>query len=90
MAPFGTEGVIGSILGPTSVRDRYITEDLPFGLVPRSALGRVAGVPTPVIDGIVSIGSVVCREDYWRTGRTLKTLGLAGLKKEQIRRVVEG
>ncbi|MEW5725014.1 MAG: NAD/NADP octopine/nopaline dehydrogenase family protein, partial [Thermodesulfobacteriota bacterium] len=28
-APFDTCGVIGSILGPTSVQSRYITEDLP-------------------------------------------------------------
>ena len=90
VAPFDTQGVIGSILGPCTVQDRYITEDLPFGLVPRSELGRLVGVPTPVIDGIISIGTVVCREDYWRTGRTLAKLGLAGMSKEQIRRVVEG
>jgi len=90
VAPFDTQGVIGSILGPCSVQDRYITEDLPYGLVPRSELGRLVGVPTPVIDGIISVGAVVCREDYWQTGRTLAKLGLAGMSKEQIRRVVEG
>ncbi len=83
-APFDTFGVIGSILGPTSVQSRYITEDLPFGLVPRSQLGRLVGVPTPVIDGIVSIGSIVCREDYWSTGRTLESLGLDRLSREEI------
>ena len=89
VAPFDTHGAIGSILGPSSVQDRYITEDLPFGLVPRSELGRLVGVSTPVTDGIVSVGSVVCREDYWQTGRTLKQLGLADMAKDEIRRLVE-
>jgi len=90
VAPFDTDGVIASIIGPTSLRDRYITEDLPFGLVPRSELGRLAGVPTPVIDGIVYIGSIVCEEDYWKTGRTLERLGLNGLSADEIMKVVEG
>ena len=90
VAPFDTPGVIGSILGPCSVQDRYITEDLPFGLVPRSELGDLVGVATPVIDGIVSVGSIVCREDYWKTGRTLDKLGLAGMSKDEIRNLVDG
>ena len=89
-APFDTAGVIASIIGPRTVHDRYITEDLPFGLVPRSQLGDVVGVATPVIDGFVAIGSVVCGEDYWQTGRTLDKLGLAGLDKAGILRIVEG
>ncbi len=88
VAPFDTSGVIAGILGPCTVHDRYITEDLPFGLVPRSQLGNVAGVPTPLIDGIVSIGSIVCQEDYWQTGRTLEKLGLAGLDKDGILKAV--
>ena len=90
VAPFDTQGVIASILGPTSLKDRYLTEDLPMGLVPRSELGRLAAVPTPVIDGIVSIGSVVCQEDYWSTGRTLTSLGLAGMGPDQIIDAVQG
>lgn len=90
VAPFDTLGVIASIIGPTSIQSRYITEDLPFGLVPRSELGRLVNVPTPIIDSIVSIGSVVCQEEYWRRGRTLESLGLAGLTNDEIIRLIEG
>ncbi len=83
-APFDTLGVIASILGPKSIHDRYITEDLPFGLVPMSQLGRKLGVPTPMIDAIINIGSVVCDENFWITGRTLDTLGLEGMSKEEL------
>lgn len=90
VAPLNTLGVIASIIGPTSLQSRYITEDLPMGLVPRSELGRLVNVPTPIIDGIVSIGSVVCQENYWYTGRTLESLGLAGKTKEEIIGFIKG
>ena len=89
-APVDTLGVVASIIGPTSLGSRYMTEDLPYGLVPRSELGRLAGVPTPVIDGIVSIGSIVCREDYWTNGRTLRTLGFESLSLDEILGVLAG
>ncbi len=89
-APFDTIGVIASIKGPYTVHDRYITEDLPFGLVPVSELGRKVGVKTPLIDAIVNVGVSVCQEDYWQTGRTLKTLGLDEMSPEQITKYVNG
>lgn len=82
-APFDKIGIIASIKGPSSLDDRYIIEDLPFGLVHRSQLGELVGVKTPIIDGIISIGNVVCEADFWK-GRTLEDLGLAGKSKEQI------
>ncbi len=83
-SPFDTFGIIAGIKGPTSVHARYITEDLPYGLVPRCELGRLVGVPTKVTDGFVSIGSIVCQEDYWKSGRTLATLGLDDKTPEDI------
>jgi len=89
-APFDTVGVIAGVKGPHTIYDRYITEDLPFGLVPVVELGRKLGVATPLIEAIVNIGSVVCHDNFWETGRTLETLGLADLDKEQILKLVEG
>ena len=89
-APFDTMGVIADFKGPSSLYDRYITEDLPYGLVHRSQLGKKVGVPTPIIDAFINIGSVVCQTDFWK-GRTLEDLGLAEKKREEIiRYVMEG
>ncbi len=78
---------------PFGLRDRiwprYIDEDVPYGTVLFSSLGQVAGVPTPVSDGINNILSVVEEVDYWSTGRTVKTMGLAGLTMEQIQTYLE-
>lgn len=89
-APFDTTGVIASVKGPTSIHHRYITEDLPCGLVPASELARKAGLSTPLVDSIVHIGSAVCGVNFWKEGRTLKTLGLDGLSVEEITRLVQG
>ena len=87
-APFDKLGIIAGIKGPSKLDDRYIIEDLPYGLVHRSQLGDLVGVPTPIIDGIINIGAVVCETDFWE-GRTLKDLGLAGMTKEEIMRYLQ-
>lgn len=67
---------------------RYIDEDVPFGTVLLSSLGALAGVPTPVCDGINSILSVAEGKDYWATGRTARSLGLEGMSVEHVKRYV--
>lgn len=83
-APFDTVGEIGSIRGPKSIQDRYITEDLPYGLVPVAELGDRLGVETPLIDAIVTLGSSVCGRDFRGEGRGLDRLGLADLSPDEI------
>ena len=83
-APFDTDAVIGDIAGPHSIEDRYITEDLPYGLVPVAELGERVGVATPLIESIVTLGSSVCGRDFWNEGRGLDQLGLAGLGRDEI------
>lgn len=89
-APFDTVGAIGDIAGPKSVDDRYITEDLPFGLVPLAELGALVGVATPLADAIVTLGSAVCGRDFRVEGRGLAALGLAGLDAGQVMERVRG
>jgi opine dehydrogenase len=83
-APFDTIGVIGEIAGPHSIHDRYITEDLPYGLVPVAELGDRLEVETPLIDAIVTLGSSVCGRDFRSEGRTLDRLGLAELPAHEM------
>jgi len=89
-APFDTIGVIASIGGPHSIADRYITEDLPFGLVPVVQFGEKLDVPTPLTRAIIDIGSAVSDTNFWETGRTLAQLGLADLSAREIASRVDG
>ncbi len=88
-APSDTIGVIAGIVGPKSLNDRYLVEDIPFGLVPLSEFAGKLNVPVPLIDAVIDLGSVVCGEDYRRTGRTLADLGLADHSAEEIMELVK-
>ena len=74
---------------PKSLDHKFITEDVPTGLIPMSALGMAAGVRTPAIDALIEIVQRMTGKDFAAEGRTLDWLGLGGMDAAQIRRVVE-
>ena len=64
---------------------RYINEDVGYGLVFMSLLGKQVGVATPTIDGIIRLASVLMNRDY--AGEALRTpasLGIDGRTAEQL------
>lgn len=73
------------IKAPKTVMNRYITEDIPMSLVPISSLAGLANVPTPTIDSIILLGSIMHQVDYLATGRTVETMGLCGMSLKEIR-----
>jgi len=78
---------MGETIGPQSIRDRYITEDVPYSLVPIAQIGDKLGVNTSMAHALVEIGSAVEGENYWLTGRNLKSLGLDRLTREEFTKV---
>ncbi|MBV8935508.1 MAG: NAD/NADP octopine/nopaline dehydrogenase family protein [Alphaproteobacteria bacterium] len=74
---------------PKSLDHKFITEDVPTGLIPMSALGSAAGVRTPAIDALVELGKIMTGDDFAATARTLDRLGLSGMDIPQIRRAVD-
>ncbi len=88
-ASFDKEGAVARISGPSSVKSRYITEDLPFGLVPIKNLALAYGVATPLIDAVISLSSVINQTDYMKEGLTLEHLGIDGLTKDALNRFLE-
>ena len=73
--------------GPSSVRGRYMMENIGDGIVPVVELAKKAGMCCPVLDSIVTLGSVVCQEDFRKNGRNLERLGLANLELDEICRL---
>ncbi len=78
------------IKAPQNIFHRYIFEDVPMSLVPLASIGAMLKVPTPMIELIIRLGSVMHNRDYWQEGRTAESLGLAGLSVKQIRQLVVG
>lgn len=77
------------MVGPLSLKDRYVTEDIPYGYKPISLLGKVLGVKTPVTDAIIAIASAINKTNYMEEGYTLEDLGLAGLSPQQITKYIQ-
>ncbi|MCK4624490.1 MAG: NAD/NADP octopine/nopaline dehydrogenase family protein, partial [Phycisphaerae bacterium] len=84
----GSKGLT-PIKGPTSVSNRYVTEDIPIGLVCWSQLGETLGVATPLMRATVELGIAVAGVNYWETGRTLQRCGIDGMTAEQLIRYVQ-
>ena len=87
-AVFDKEGAVTKISGPESVKSRYITEDLPYGLVPIKKLAQQYEVPTPLIDAVIEFGSVINQTNYMKEGISLEELGISGLSKDELKRFI--
>jgi len=77
-------GVYSGIKAPYSLQVRFITEDVPYGLVPISSIGKEYKIPTPIIDSLINISSTLMGVDYWKEGRTVEKLGISGIGTKQL------
>jgi opine dehydrogenase len=67
---------------------RYMREDVEHGLAFLVSVCEWAGVPCPVARGLLALGSAVVGRDLRATGRTLESLGLAGLPKAELQKLL--
>lgn len=65
----------GSIKGPIVSNSRYITEDVPEGLILLESFGILFNVATPVCSSLITIASACLKTDFRQNGRTVKKLG---------------
>lgn len=67
---------------------RYLNEDVGYGLVSLSSLGRQVGIDTPTIDAVIRITSVLMARDYAAEAiRTPESLGIAKLSAGELGRL---
>ena len=68
-------------MGPVDVNSRYITEDVPQGLVMMESLGKSLGVPTPIATALIEIAGAALGVDFREKGRTPERLGVENIEK---------
>jgi len=73
-----------TIEAPSSLRHRYLFEDIPCGLVPFEALGELAGVKMTFIPEIIDLATHLLDYDFRANGRTLERLGFVNPTVQQI------
>lgn len=81
----GYEGIMTA----NTLATRYVLEDVPYSLEAIRALAKVAGVATPCIDAIITLGHTILGEKM-DAGRTGEMLGIAGMSKETLLRYTKG
>jgi len=77
------------IMAPPSLDHRYFLEDVPYGHMIYSELGRLAGVATPTIDHIIRLASIALGRDLCADGMNLERMGLGGLGKDEFLHILE-
>ena len=73
---------------PSCIDTRYVTEDLPFGLAPWSSIGRLWDVPTPTVDAVIRLFSIMLGKDYFREGLTVEKLGLQAMTCADVKAAI--
>ena len=63
---------------------RYMREDTAIGLSLFVSVGRWAGQPMAVTEGLLALASAIVNEDLYAQGRTFEKLGLAQLSREEL------
>jgi opine dehydrogenase len=81
---FQTSPVFQKSASPATLAHRHFLEDVPFGLVPMVSLGQSLGLPMTVSRGVVAIAGALLGRDFMAEGRTIASLGLAGMTPEAI------
>lgn len=70
-----------AVPGPKEVNSRYISEDVPQGLVMLESLGLHLNVKTPIATSLIEIASAALGRDLRKEGRTIESLGEANICK---------
>nr|MBA2520035.1 NAD/NADP octopine/nopaline dehydrogenase family protein [Chloroflexia bacterium] len=76
--------MLTALRAPGAINTRWLTEDVPFGLVTWAALADVAAVETPTLGAVVTLTSAVMGTDFRASGRSLADLGLDGMSLSEI------
>ena len=77
-------GFLG-IRAQSELDHRYLTEDVGYSLIFFTDLASRVGVPTPVMDAVIAVASVVLARDFrGEANRTLGTLGLDEMSRDAL------
>ena len=80
---------ITKIKGPADLKNRYYSEDIPYGIAIWAKLAKSIGVETPMMDSMVHIGSAIMEQNCWTSGHSLKDLGIDGMDIERLKEYLE-
>ncbi len=72
------------IRAPESLDNRYLHEDIGYGLVPMVQIGKIFAVETPVMRSLITLSSIAASRDYMEWGLNAKKMGIEGLNGKTL------
>lgn len=69
---------------PKTMDYRYVTEDVPYGLIPCAAFLEQLGFPHTVHTALADVLCAVSGRNFYQEARTMEELGIAGMDREQV------
>jgi opine dehydrogenase len=82
--------MLTQLRAPGTLESRWLTEDVPYGLGAWVSLAEQLKVATPVLRALITLASAALGIDFWKSARTTRDLGVAGLSREELLNYVEG
>lgn len=84
-----TVSYYGQFSLPNNINNRYLTEDIPFSLVPMYHLACKFGINPNYISMIISEAGALLDIDFMTKGYSLSELGIDGLSLQQLQRYLQ-
>jgi len=78
------------IKAPGSLAHRYYREDFGHGLKPFIVLAAIAGVSVPAAAALLTLGEKLTAADYAHGGRDAPAMGISGLDRPGLEKMVRG
>ena len=75
--------------GPSTADSRYVTEDVPYGLVPTAWLGRLVGQPATLHEAGIALFSAIYGRDFAAENDLLDRAGVRDLSVEELMQLCE-
>jgi len=69
---------------PNSLKFTYISQDVPYGLVPMISLAEQMGIKTPYSRVVVQMASYLNEINYWEEGYDSKSIGLQDMDLNEM------
>ena len=81
--------ILTKLKAPITVQNRWISEDIPYGIATWSMLGNQIGIKTPVMQSLTNIGSIISSDVSWEKSRNLSDLGIEKMKINNIKKYIK-
>ena len=83
-----TNQAYSDIYSSNQLYSRYIWEDIPYGIMPTISLGKLVGVPTPILTSIYQMCVGLFDDTHEQDGRVLEHMGISSL--QELRNIING